>query len=75
MHILFFFGCLATPCAVQGVLPGREVKGRCREEGGQYRWLSGRQVSTGVSGSSLSRVQGYPQDERRWRKMTQGDQA
>ena len=28
-----------------------------------------------VPGSSLSRVQGYPQDERHRRKMTQGDQA
>lgn len=24
---------------------GRKVKGRCREEGGQYRWLSGLWVS------------------------------
>ena len=44
----YFFGCLATPRAIQGVRPGREGKGRCREEGGQSWWLSGRRVSTGV---------------------------
>lgn len=43
----FFFGCLATPCAVQGMLLGRKVKGRCKEEGGQYRWLSEFRVSIG----------------------------